>query len=83
MIRFRRLTPASLDAWLVDQQLPGNHARYRLRLWRDHAGQLPAMRDELRAYIDEAFEDARLRLRKGLEDSLSRATSQCGASRRR
>lgn len=70
MIRVRRLTPALLDAWLVDQRLGGNHARYRLRLWRDHAAALPALRDEIRAYIGEAFEDARRRLRKGFEDQL-------------
>src|SRR5687768_10236818 len=70
MIRVRRLTPALLDAWLVDQRVGGNHARYRLRLWRDHAAALPALRDEIRAYIDEAFEDARRRLRRGFEDQL-------------
>jgi hypothetical protein len=71
MIRIRRLTPALLDAWLVDQRLDGNHARYRLRLWRDHAAELPGVRDEIRAYIHEAFEDARRRLRRGFEDQLS------------
>jgi hypothetical protein len=71
MIRVRRLTLQLLEAWLVDQRLPGNHARYRLRLWRDELAALPAVRNEMRAYIDEAFDDARRRLRSGFEDPLS------------
>lgn len=71
MIRVRRLTPNLLDAWMVDQRLPNNHARYRLRLWRDDATALPALRTELRAYIDEALDDARRRLRSGFADPLS------------
>ena len=71
MIRLRRLTADLLDAWLVDQQLANGHPRYRLRLWRDAAAALPALREELRAYIDEAFDDARRRLRTGFEDALS------------
>jgi len=71
MIRVRRLNAGLLDAWLVNQQLPNGHPRYCLRLWRDAAAALPALRDELRAYLDEAFEDARRRLRTGFEDGLS------------
>src|SRR5688572_3464398 len=71
MIRVRRLTPALLNAWLVDQRLPGQHARYRLRLWREDATALPALRTEIRAYIEEALDDARRLLRSGFEDSLS------------
>jgi hypothetical protein len=71
MIRLRRLTAGLLDAWLIDQQLANGHPRYRLRLWRDAANALPALREELRAYIDEAFDDARRRLRTGFEDALS------------
>ena len=71
MIRVRRLTAGLLDAWLVDQQLPGALGHYRLRLWRETATGLPPLRDELCAYIDEALEDARRRLRRGFEDSLS------------
>lgn len=71
MIRTRRLTPALLDAWLVDQGLPSPHARYRLRLWRENHAMLPALLVELHAYLDEAFDDARRRLRRGFEDSLS------------
>lgn len=71
MIRSRRLTAAPLDAWLIDQDLPTPHARYRLRLWRESRATLPGLLAELRAYTNEAFDDARRRLRRGFEDSLS------------
>ena len=71
MIRVRRLTRGLLDAWLVDQRLPDADPRYCLRLWRESPGEFPALRHELRTYINEALEDARLRLRHGFEDSLS------------
>ena len=71
MIRVRRLTRELLDAWLVDQPLPEADCRYHLRLWRESPHEFPPVRDELRAYIDEALEDARVRLRRGFEDSLS------------
>jgi len=71
MIRFRRLTPDLLDAWLVDQRLATVHERYRLRVWREVRAGLAAIKTELIAYIDEAFEDARRRIRRGFEDDLS------------
>lgn len=71
MVRFRRLTPALLDAWLIDQRLQVPHRGYRLRLWREDRTGLAAIRDELVAYMDEAFDDARKRLRRGFEDDLS------------
>ena len=71
MIRFRRLTPSLLDAWLIDQRLQAPHRHYRLRLWRENRRGLAALREELVAYIDEAFDDARRRLRRGFEDDLS------------
>src|SRR3974390_1093299 len=71
MIRFRRLTPALLNAWLVDQHLASSHARYRLRVWRENRTGLAAIRGEMVAYLDEAFEDARIRIRRGFEDDLS------------
>ena len=71
LIRFRRLTSALLDAWLVDQRLAGARPQYRLRLWRETSTAFPALRGELWAYIDEALEDSRRRLRRGFEDSLS------------
>jgi hypothetical protein len=71
MIRFRRLTPALLDAWLVDQRLVNAHGRYRLRVWREDRAGLAALQAELIAYVDEAFEDARRRIRRGFEDDLS------------
>ncbi|MBN2575240.1 MAG: hypothetical protein JXP73_11815 [Deltaproteobacteria bacterium] len=71
MIRFRRLTPALLDAWLVEQRIPGAHATYRIRLWRENRAAWAAIQREVIAYVEEAFEDARRRLRRGFEDSLS------------
>ena len=55
MIRFRRLTPELLDAWLVEQRLARPHERYRLRVWREDRAGLTAIQVELVAYIDEAF----------------------------
>jgi hypothetical protein len=71
MIRFRRLTPALLNAWLVNQHLASTHARYRLRVWRENQAALAAIRNEMVAYLEEAFEDARRRIRRGFEDDLS------------
>ena len=71
MVRFRRLTPALLNAWLVKQHLTSTHARYRLRVWRENQAALAAIRNEMVAYLDEAFEDARRGIRRGFEDDLS------------
>lgn len=71
MIRFRRLTPGLLDAWLEDQHLANDHGRYRLRVWRENRAGFAAIRAELIAYVDEALEDARRRIRRGFEDDLS------------
>jgi hypothetical protein len=71
MIRVRRLTPALLDAWLIQHALPNPHACYRLRVWREDRTGLAALRAELLAYFDEAFDDARRRIRAGFEDDLS------------
>lgn len=72
MIRFKRLSPALLNSWLVGKQLPNSESPlYRLRLWREDPNGLAAIKSELIEYLDEAFDDARIRLRKGFEDSLS------------
>lgn len=71
MIRFKRLTVGLLDAWLVDQRIANGNPRYRLRVWREDRTALPAIRPELISYIEEAFDDARRRLRRGFEDDLS------------
>jgi len=63
--------PLLLDAWLVDQRISTAHARYRLRVWRENRASLVAIQPELIAYIDEAFDDARRRIRRGFEDNLS------------
>lgn len=71
MIRFQRLTPGLLNAWLVGQRLANAHERYRLRVWRENRAGLAAIQAELIAYVDEALEDARRRIRRGFEDDLS------------
>jgi hypothetical protein len=71
MIRSRRLSTELLADWLVEQPLNGSHPRYRLRLWRETRSALSALEAELRLYFDEAFDDARRRLRRGFEDHLS------------
>lgn len=71
MIRFRRLAPVALNSWLVDQGIPQTHQRYRLRVWREVHGALGPLRDELIAYVQEALDDARRRIRLGFQDDLS------------
>lgn len=71
MIRFRRLTLRLLNAWLVNQRVARAQARYRLRVWREHRAGLAAIQGEFIDYIDEAFDDARRRIRRGFEDDLS------------
>jgi hypothetical protein len=71
MIRSERLTRTLLDAWLLERRLAGSHTRYRLRYWRENRAGLAGIKDELESYIDEAFEDARQRLRSGFGDDLS------------
>ncbi len=70
-MRSRRLSPDLLDAWLVLQPIEKAHPRYELRLWCEDHSQLQAIKPELLAYLDEAHSDARRRLRRGFEDSLS------------
>ena len=71
MIRFCRLPPLTLNAWLVDQPIPQPHPRYRLRVWRETHASLAPLKNELIAYVQEALDDARKRIRAGFEDDLS------------
>jgi hypothetical protein len=73
MIRFLRITPQHLAAWLVRTPVPAPPAprRYRLRVWREVNASFAGLRDELIAYAQEALDDARKRIRKGFEDHLS------------
>lgn len=71
MIRFRRVTLQPLNAWLVAQPTTSLHPKYALRVWREVNPNFAALRDELIAYAQEALDDARARIRKGFEDSLS------------
>ena len=72
MIRSKKINITQLQAWLQEQTLPAPaNAKYRLRLrCADHAS-FPAVQQDLQAYIDEAHEDARERLRSSLADDLS------------
>lgn len=71
MIRFRRITLQPLNAWLVTQTIPKSQPNYELRVWREVNTSFAMLRDELIAYAQEALDDARARIRKGFEDSLS------------
>jgi hypothetical protein len=72
MIRFQRITLAHLEAWLASQPLIASPPpQYRLRVWREVNANFATLRDELTAYAQEALDDARRRIRKGFEDTLS------------
>lgn len=71
MIRFRRLTLHPLQQWITSQKLPPHPKNYRLRVWREVNANLAPLRDELIAYAQEALDDARFKIRRGLADSLS------------
>lgn len=71
MIRFRRLSIDLLNAWLVDQKHPDAYPPYRLRVWRENPDEFAAIRVELIEYVEEAFEDARRKLRRGFSNDLS------------
>lgn len=72
MIRFRRLTLSTLNAWLTTVIVgPSSVQSYRLRLWRENRAALTGLKVELDAYLAEAFDDAKMRLRRGFEDPLS------------
>jgi hypothetical protein len=71
MIRFRRINRAELQAWLVEQTRERGNGSYHLRVWREDALRLDAVRAELLAYFQETLDDARRRLRTGFEDELS------------
>nr|WP_038716129.1 hypothetical protein [Burkholderia pseudomallei] len=71
MIRSKRLKPPQLNTWLVNIPMPGGNSQYTLRVWREERKSLaPPFKDEVVAYFDEAFEDARRCLREGFEDDL-------------
>lgn len=71
MIRSKRINIPKLNAWLPQQAVSGSHPSYSLRLWRENPTAFKAVEGELKLYIEEAFADARQRLRRGFEDDLS------------
>lgn len=78
MIRFKKITAATLNAWLVDQGISKVHPRYRLRLWRQTQPLTQPLRDELISYVEETLDDARERIRAGFKDALSPLKSGYG-----
>ncbi|TWB36925.1 hypothetical protein [Nitrospirillum pindoramense] len=71
MIRFRRIALNPLNDWLSAKPSSGSHGKYELRVWREVNANFAAVRDELIAYAQEALDDARARIRKGFEETLS------------
>lgn len=71
MIRFRRITISPLQQWIPAQKLPASPPEYRLRVWREVNANLAPLQEELIAYAQEALDDARKKIRRGLFDSLS------------
>lgn len=70
-MRSKRLQPTLLNTWLISVPLPGSTSQYTLRLWREDRKSLVApFKDEVVAYFDECYEDARKSLREGFEDDL-------------
>jgi hypothetical protein len=71
MIRFRTLPIGQLNAWLSPQVTSSVNPRYRLRVRHESRANLAPLLADLRAYIDECFDDARTSLRAGFADPLS------------
>lgn len=72
MIRSKRLQSPALNAWLVSIPLiSSGTSHYTLRVWKEERTSLVApFKDDVVAYFDESFDDARKSLRDGFEDDL-------------
>ena len=71
MIRSCRISIGPLKRWLVQHGQPKYSGQYRLRVWREDKAELDTVRAALVAYLQEALDDARRKMRFGLSDSLS------------
>lgn len=71
MIRSCRISLGPLKRWLVQQGQPKYSKPYRLRVWREDNAELDTVRVGLIAYVQEALNDARRKIRCGLSDPLS------------
>ena len=71
MIRVCRISLNPLERWLVQQRRSKYSGRYRLRVWHEDKAELDSIQDELIAYVQEALDDARYKIRKGFSDPLS------------
>lgn len=77
MIRFSRIDLVPLQAWLTPVAVAAMTAPpYRLRVWREAHANFGLIKDEVIAYVQEALDDARKRIRKGFEDPLSPFTDE-------
>ena len=62
---------APLGKWLEPLPLASGPPKYRIRLLKENRKALPEVLEALKLYTDEALNDARMRIRRGFEDSLS------------
>lgn len=76
MIRFKRIPLGALQLWLRQQVVASGQKGYRLRVWREQNSNLAPLRDELVSYAQEALDDARVKIRRGLMDDLSPFTDE-------
>lgn len=75
MIRFRKIRPEALGAWLSENLNRSTDGRYALRALEEQQPGRAGVWDELSGYVQEAHEDARRKLRKALAPTLSPFTA--------
>lgn len=71
MIRFRRIRPATLDAWLRDTLRHSVNGLYGHRELDEQPTARATVWPELHGYVQEAHEDARRKLRRALAPTLA------------
>lgn len=75
MIRIRNVDPARLDAWLSEKPGASSGGAYKFRLLDEELPGRTVIWAELVAYVSEAHEDAKLKVRKALEPTLAPFTT--------
>jgi len=71
MIRSSRIPLTPLQNWLPQAQLPPHPQGYRLRVWQEDGSNFAPLRQQAIDYVQEALDDARMKLRAGFADDLS------------
>jgi hypothetical protein len=71
MILTKRLRQNLIEKWLVIQTPISPSSRYRLRVWKENHNEFDAIKEDLIEYFESAFADAKERLHKGFDISLS------------